>query len=90
MQPGLSVQQVDTLDAQLRHEGWSLDQRLESAVAAGSPQRSITQLDSWRQILAPDSPAKFDKRLDWVGLDASCAAWVRAFSEHTKPSGSAP
>jgi len=76
MQPGLSVQQVDTLDAQLRHEGWSLHQRLEAAVAAGSPQHSSTQLDSWRQIVAPDSPANFDKRLDWDGLDAGCAAWV--------------
>jgi len=76
MQPTLSEQQLDTLDAQLLREGWSLHQRLEAAVAAGSPQHSSTQLDSWRQIVAPDSPINFDKRLDWDGLDAGCAAWV--------------
>jgi len=34
MQPGLSVQQIDSLDAQLLREGWSLHQRLEAASGA--------------------------------------------------------
>jgi type 2 lantibiotic biosynthesis protein LanM len=76
MQPGRSVQEVVTLDAKLNREGWSLHQRLEAAVAAGCPQHSSTQLESWRQIVAPDSPANFDKRLAWEGLDAGCAAWA--------------
>jgi len=76
MQPGLSVQGVDTLDAQLRREGWSLHQRLEAAVVAGSPQLSSAQLESWRQIVAPDSPVNFDKRLAWDGLSAASAGWV--------------
>ena len=76
MQPGLLVQQVDTLESQLRREGWSLHQRLEAAIAAGHPPHSSAQLESWRQIVAPDSKTNFDKRLDWDGLDAGSAAWV--------------
>ena len=76
MQPGLSVQQVDTLDAQLRREGWSLHQRLEADIAASHPAQSSAHLESWRQIVAPDSPINFDKRLDWDGLDAGSAPWV--------------
>ena len=53
MQQDLSVQQVDTLDAQLLREGWSLHQRLEAAIAASHPARSSAQLESWRQIVAP-------------------------------------
>jgi len=70
------VQGVDTLDAQLRREGWSLHQRLEAAVAAGSPQLSSAQLEGWRQIVAPDSPANFDKRLAWDGLSSASAGWA--------------
>jgi type 2 lantibiotic biosynthesis protein LanM len=76
VQSGLSVQQIDTLDAQLRREGWSLHQRLEAAIAAVHRPQSSAQLESWRLIVAPDSPINFDKRLDWDGLDAGSAAWV--------------
>jgi type 2 lantibiotic biosynthesis protein LanM len=77
MQPDLSVQDVDTLDTQLRREGWSLHQRLEAAMATeGQTLRSNIHFDSWRQVVAPDNTANFDKRLTWDNLTPASAAWV--------------
>ena len=70
-------EQLDTaLDKQLRREGWSLHQRLELAVAATDHGQPNVPLESWRQVVAPDQPANFDKRLAWDGLDPASAAWA--------------
>jgi type 2 lantibiotic biosynthesis protein LanM len=76
MQPGVAVQKVDTLDARLLREGWSLHQRLEVASSAAEASQAGADLASWRQIVAPDNTANFDKRLAWDGLSAASAAWA--------------
>jgi len=83
MQQDLSVSPTEpagALDARLRREGWSLHQRLATAAAAaaataGKPPAAAT-LAGWRQIVAPDNKANFDKRLGWDGLSEASAAWA--------------
>ena len=69
-----------SLENLLRQEGWSLHQRLSWAIAQPMPLGSTEQrneaLQSWRQVVAPDNPASFDKRLAWDGLTPKSAAWA--------------
>lgn len=69
-----------SLDDRLRQEGWSLHQRLSWALAHGVPSgvgaHRPDALQSWRQVVAPDHPANFDKRLAWDGLSPEAAAWA--------------
>ena len=74
MQPDLAAQQIDTIDARLHREGWSLHQRLEAAITSGEVPQSGAAIQSWCQIVAPDNDANFDKRLAWDGLSAASAA----------------
>ena len=76
MHSGISVPQVDTLHTQLRREGWSLHRRIEAAIDAGEAPKKPTALESWRQVVAPDNPANFAKRLEWDGLNAASAPWA--------------
>ena len=76
MQPDLAAQQIDTIDARLHREGWSLHQRLEAAITSGEVPQSGAAIQSWCQIVAPDNDANFDKRLAWDGLSAASAAWA--------------
>jgi type 2 lantibiotic biosynthesis protein LanM len=76
MPTGFSVQLDDTLDIRLQREGWSLHQRLKAAPADGPLSVLPGTLDTWRQVVAPDQPGNFDKRLAWDGLDGSRAAWA--------------
>jgi hypothetical protein len=52
---------------QLRRGGLSLHQRLEVALAATDDMQLNVSLESWCQVVAPDQPGNFDKRLDWDG-----------------------
>jgi type 2 lantibiotic biosynthesis protein LanM len=67
------------LEAQLKREGWTLHQRLGAAAKqcteAGDPQPAEV-LTAWRQLVGPDNPSNFDKRLDWDGLTPAQAAWA--------------
>lgn len=69
-----------SLEQRLRLEGWSLHQRLSWIASQGQPpgERSIRDeaLQSWRQVVAPDNGANFDKRLTWDGLTPAAAAWA--------------
>ena len=69
-----------SLDDRLRLEGWSLHQRLLKVAGADLPigegASSDRSLQGWRQIVAPDNAANFDKRLAWDGLTPGSAAWV--------------
>lgn len=76
MRLGVAVQKIDTLDARLLREGWSLHQRLEVASSAAESSQAGADLASWREIVAPDNTANFDKRLAWDGLSAASAAWA--------------
>jgi len=76
MQSSLAVQQVEMLEASLRREGWSLHQRLDSAAGQSGALETSALLESWRQVVAPDNPANFDKRLAWDDLNAASAAWA--------------
>jgi type 2 lantibiotic biosynthesis protein LanM len=76
----LSSPAKPSLDKRLRLEGWSLHQRLRWAVANGVPTVSGAHrddaLESWRKVVAPDTPANFDKRLTWDRLTPETAAWA--------------
>jgi len=69
-----------SLEQRLRLEGWSLHQRLSWIAARGLPaEDGSVQGDAfqkWRQVVAPDNPAYFDKRLAWDGLTPAAAAWA--------------
>ena len=69
-----------SLEQRLRLEGWSLHQRLSWIAAhrlpAGEGSVRDEALQTWRQIVAPDNPANFDKRLAWDGLTPAAAAWA--------------
>ena len=71
-----------SLEQALLLEGWSLHQRLHWAVAHGvSSDKSAHSPDAltrWRQVVAPDIPLNFDKRLAWDGLSPAAAAWALA------------
>jgi len=76
MQNAICDQRDITLDEQLLREGWSLHQRLEVAVATTDDRQLNLPLENWRQVVAPDQPANFDKRLAWDGLNPTSAAWA--------------
>jgi type 2 lantibiotic biosynthesis protein LanM len=76
VQDVVSEQQDTTLEKQLRREGWSLHQRLEAAMAVPGDLQSNLALESWRQVVAPDQPDNFDKRLAWNGLNQTSAVWA--------------
>ena len=78
-------QQATTLEKQLRREGWSLHQRLEAAAAITVDLHRSAPLESWHQVVAPDQPGNFDKRLAWDGLNEASAAWAL-----DPPDGSVP
>jgi type 2 lantibiotic biosynthesis protein LanM len=69
-----------TLENRLRLEGWSLHQRLSWAISQGVSTGCGAVVDdalqSWRQVVAPDYPGNFDKRLAWDDLTVEAAAWV--------------
>lgn len=64
------------LDTLLLREGWSLHQRLETARESAELSKEFAALASWREIVAPDNAANFDKRIAWDGLSAASAAWA--------------
>ena len=67
---------MGAIEERLLREGWTLHQRLDSApAAAGEPQHRAV-LDRWRQVVAPDNPDNFDKRLRWDGFTEASAAWA--------------
>jgi len=66
------------LDQRIRREGWSLHQRLKAAAhrdPVPNPTTNPESLDRWRQLVAPDRPANFDKRLRWDDLSVVDALW---------------
>lgn len=68
------------LSSRLRLEGWRFHQRLAVAAQMAADPQSPSPADpepllrAWRQVVAPDTPANFDKRLAWDGLTADQAA----------------
>ena len=69
-------------------EGWTLHQRL--ADSAGNAVEQTTAhaselLKAWLNIVAPDNPINFDKRLSWDGFTLQQAAWAL-----DPPSGDTP
>jgi type 2 lantibiotic biosynthesis protein LanM len=69
----------DSVGDRVRREGWSLHQRLQTAQGGGAGSQSAesaTNLKRWRELVAPDNPANFDKRLEWGGLTLASAAWA--------------
>jgi type 2 lantibiotic biosynthesis protein LanM len=76
----LSSAAKQSLEQRLRLEGWSLHQRLSWVVAHGLPpvggSKQNDALQTWRQVVAPDNPANFNKRLAWDGLTPAAAAWA--------------
>ena len=76
----LSSPSEATLEQRLRLEGWSLHQRLAWVLNHGLPPTARAQdanlLQAWRQVVAPDNPVNFDKRLAWDGLTPAAAAWA--------------
>jgi type 2 lantibiotic biosynthesis protein LanM len=71
------------LKDQLLREGWSLLQRLDAAPPDFLA--STILLESWCQVVAPDRPSNFDKRLRWDGLSADRAAWALDPPEDATP-----
>lgn len=67
------------VEDRLLREGWTLHQRLHAA--AGSDLASELSddariLDPWREVVAPDNPLNFDKRLAWGNLAIAAALWA--------------
>lgn len=77
------MQISNKLEDQLRREGWSLLQRLDAAPP--DYLASNSSLESWRQVVAPDNPSNFGKRLRWDGLNADRAAWALDPPEDATP-----
>lgn len=71
-----------SLEQTVRLEGWSLHQRLswiaDQEQLPGYASLRNESLQTWRQVVAPDNPDNFDKRLAWDGLTLSKAAWALA------------
>jgi type 2 lantibiotic biosynthesis protein LanM len=70
---------IERLEEQLRREGWSLHQRLQMAPSDEGPSPSTSTsaaLQRWRELVAPDNPLNFEKRLQWDGLTEAHIAWA--------------
>ena len=77
--PSTFVALPDLVADRVRREGWSLHQRLQTAQGGGASSQSAEpaiNLNRWRELVAPDNPANFDKRLEWDGLTLASAAWA--------------
>ena len=70
-----NLQTNTPIERQLLHEGWSLHQRLQSVIATDTISNG-QHLECWRELVAPDNPANFKKRLSWDHLTPSQAAWA--------------
>ena len=80
--PILSNSVEPSLEQRMRLEGWSLHQRLSWIAGQDQPPGCGSLRDealhTWRQVVAPDNPANFEKRLAWDGLTPATAAWALA------------
>ena len=69
-----------SLEIRLHLEGWSLHERLSWAASQGGEigggGHRDESLQSWRQVVAPDYPSNFDKRLAWDQLTVEAACHV--------------
>jgi type 2 lantibiotic biosynthesis protein LanM len=77
--PSTFVVLPDSVGDRVRREGWSLYQRLQTAQGGGAGSQSAesaTNLKRWRELVAPDNPANFEKRLEWDGLTLASAVWA--------------
>lgn len=74
MYQGFPAQMPIGLRDKLLREGWSLHQRLEDSSSIEF--HNSDSLDNWRQIVAPEFPENFYKRLVWDGLSLDQAAWA--------------
>jgi hypothetical protein len=77
--PSAFVALPDSVGERVRREGWSLHQRLQTAQGGGAGSQSAEPasiLKRWRELVAPDNPGNFEKRLEWDGLTLASAAWV--------------
>ena len=70
-----NLQTTTSIDWLLLREGWSFHQRLQAVIATDTTS-SRQHLESWRELVAPDNPANFKKRLSWGNLTPSQAAWA--------------
>jgi len=69
----------DSVGERIRREGWSLHQRLQKVQGRGAGSQSaetVSILKFWRELVAPDNPGNFEKRLEWDGLTLASAAWA--------------
>ncbi len=70
---------VDGLEELLRREGWGLHQRLQVApqhAATGASAGAGAALQRWRELVGPDQPLNFEKRLRWDGLTEANLGWA--------------
>jgi hypothetical protein len=70
---------VDGLEELLRREGWGLHQRLQVApqhAATGASAGAGAALQRWRELVGPDQPLNFEKRLRWDGLTEVNLGWA--------------
>jgi type 2 lantibiotic biosynthesis protein LanM len=77
--PSTFVVLPNSVGERVRREGWSLHQRLQTVQGGGAGSQSAEPasiLKSWRELVAPDNPGNFEKRLEWDGLTLASAAWV--------------
>ena len=77
--PSTFVALPDSVGERVRREGWSLHQRLQTVQGGGACSQSAEPaciLKRWRELVAPDNPGNFEKRLEWDGLTLASAAWA--------------
>jgi len=77
--PSAFVVLPDSIEDRVRREGWTLHQRLQTAQGGGAGSQSAEHaniLKRWRELVAPDYPGNFEKRLEWDGLTLASAAWA--------------
>ena len=77
--PSTFVVLPNSVGERVRREGWSLHQRLQTVQGGGACSQSAEPasiLKRWRELVAPDNPGNFEKRLEWDGLTLASAAWA--------------
>jgi type 2 lantibiotic biosynthesis protein LanM len=77
--PSTFVALPDSVGERVRREGWSLHQRLQTVQGGGACSQSAEPaciLKRWRELVAPDNPGNFEKRLEWDCLTLASAAWA--------------